>query len=192
MENNTGSSKGVLITVVICAVCAALGMGIGIFNGIQIGKLSEDLSAMKKDIYGEDVDLGEDSEIREMTCALPKSAAEIGYLLIGYNNGDNQMLVDAEEGEIGYYITSGDETGGSSYTEQTIKTDVSGIMQQVFDNGLGDFGEYNEAAYDEEDTLKWDWIAEISTTDDHACQAGDKGAAPAWFNSLTELVNSKS
>ena len=190
----TGGKNSTSIIAIIGVVCGIIGLGLGLLSIAQIGQINGDLNAIKADLYGDDVDSNAEADgnakAEDAACVLPKDAKEIGHLLIGYNNGEDQVFVDSE-GSINYYSAKSNTEGESSTSEKVVKTDTSAIMQQIIDSGMSDFGSYNDSAHDDEGELTWNWMVEMWTTSDSVCQAGGSGTTPGWFNSLVESIDSK-
>ncbi|MBR3248546.1 hypothetical protein IKF89_00755 [Candidatus Saccharibacteria bacterium] len=184
------SSKGLMIAVVVCVICAVVAVGLGVFNSIRLGQIGQNLDKINADFYGsDDVSLEGDADGKS-SCVLPENAGDIDYLMIGYNEGDNQMFVDAEN-EISYYAFGINVDGEKSSTEQKVQADTSAIMQQAFDEGLENYSEQSADIYDENGELTWSYIVELGTKSGNICQARGEGTPPIWFNNLVETVNSK-
>lgn len=190
----TGGKNSTSIIAIIGVVCGIIGLGLGLLSIAQIGQINGDLNAIKADLYGDDVDSNAEADgnakAEDAACVLPKDAKDIDYLLIGYNNGEDQVFVDSA-GAINYYNTKFNTDGDASSSEKVVKTDTSAIMQQIIDSGMSDFNTYSENSHNDEGELTWDWMVEMWTTSDNVCQAGGSGATPGWFNSLVESIDSK-
>ena len=189
INDRGGGKSGILIGLAICAVCAVIGLGLGILNAVQVSQMSQKLDGFTGDLYGEAVE-DDFEESQETACVLPNSADDINYLIVAYNKGVDSAYVDAEN-KISYYTTSTNSDGDKSSIEQIVQTDTSKIMQQVFQNGLSNFGNYDKSAYTEEGDVNWNWVAELETKNGSTCQVGGNETSPTWFNTLVELVNSK-
>ncbi len=179
--NNNSNSKTTLALTIIFAICATIGLGLSIFNSIQISQINQTLSSTEPDYSALSDDDLLFNEEENLTCTLPTNASDIDYLFLGYNKGDNQIFVDSE-GEIGYFDLDND---------QTLNIDTSDIMQQIFNSDLSSFTDYNDDAFDEDDNVEWNWLIEMYVGEDSACQAGGQDTPPTWFNDLVDLINSK-
>ena len=189
----SGNKNNTPIIAIIGVVCGVIGLGLGILNAVQIGGISQDVNSIKTDIYSDDTDdadVAEDDTDKSATCVLPSSVKEIDYLLVGYNNGKNQVFVDSD-GEIDYSDEESNTSGDDTSSRKTVKTDTSAIMQQVFNDDLNNFTSASNEAYNDEGEQTWSWMVELWTTNGNLCQAGGAETTPGWFNSLIETINSK-
>lgn len=162
------------IWVLVVTICAVLGLGLGIFSTIHTISVGQSLAGTGDSADSEGVDNTDTS------CVLPQSSTEIEYLLMGTNGGKNQISVDTA-GEVAFYTEGEDGTARS----ENIQTNVGDILQFAFANGLNSYSNLSE------ESENWAWVVEMGMTNGHICQAGGNQAAPAWFNSLVDLANSK-
>jgi hypothetical protein len=180
VTNKTGGSKTLMTLCIISIVCAVAGLLIGIFNLIRVADISQNLGSVMSTLYDS---ADTDTNGEELTCVEPKSASDIGYLIIGYNKGGNQMVVDAD-GEIGFFTNATGSADGDVLDENTVRTPTTEIMQYMISNKPDKY-------YNADEVKNWDYVLEVDTKDGHACYAGGYGASPVWFNYLIDLVNSK-
>ena len=166
--------KSTMVTVFCLAIVALFGAGFGIYGTIQANRAlsyleEEELATNNEDTTSDSVD---DSE--ESSFVIPTEADDIVYISVTYNDGQDYIDIanDGTDSSISYYDDS---------TENTTTTDVTEIVQYVFDNNLDYLGD-NE--YNEEDT----WSLDVETEDGYS-YVGGTGSAPEWFNDLLKKLD---
>jgi hypothetical protein len=181
INDNTKKNKdkllsGIIIALVICMVLAVLGTCFGIYGTIQANNA---LTKLDDDYPGEDMEFDGGEIADENKYSKPSTVDEIELVAISYN--DNKDFVDIvknqEESYIDYYTS--DENG--DYVGTPIETDVTELLQYVFDNDLEYLGD-NDILDNET------WSLEIDTSEGVSYISGESNP-PKWFNELLKKLD---
>ena len=167
-KNNDGTMRAVIVSLIICMIIAVLGAGFGIYGSIQANRALG--------IINPESDEGTEAG-DENSYGKPTSADEIQYITVAYNDIKDYVDISKEEGTIDYYTyDSNDE-----YVGDPIETDVTEIINYVFDNDLQYLG---EEGYLDETT----WAVEVGSDQGYSYVSGESDP-PEWFKALLKKLD---
>lgn len=106
----------------------------------------------------------------------PRSAEEISYIEIVYNNGKDYVSIN-KENIINYYTY--DKDGNTIYNK--VDTDTSEIINYIYENDLKYLKNYKHMENEK-------WALEIYSPG-ASCLISGKNSPPKWFNKLLEKLN---
>lgn len=192
LESTERTLKHAISLLVICAIFAVLGTGLGIYGTVQSERALKILSdnELTADTESEDNeetnisdlvsdDEGEDDN-DDSIFEKPASVDDIESIEIAYNDNKDFISV-SNSGTVEYYTYDENE----EYIGNTVRSDAKGLIKHVFENDLDKLGEEEEP-----DNVESAWSIYVYTENGYSSAFGT-GEAPDWFNQLLDKLDAK-
>lgn len=197
-SKSSHQSHGAFIAmIVICILLSAVGIGLGVYNVMQINNLSNSVNS-SNNASSHNTDqatnafTGQDTSvsIEEVKCTPPINTEDVLGITI-QNSPKTKFKITPNPGEIDFINYTTDESGNILESDNTVSSDVSEIINLAFQNTQGNLGDadYDQIYSTGADSL-W-YISLQSNTNNSECMIIGQDNPPAWFTTLVDMLEAK-